>query len=50
LHPPELSGLNISWGDLMDMPVGHRDIIAELLNEQRDREIHAHKQAMRSIR
>lgn len=34
----------------MEMPVGHRDIIAELLDEQRDKEIQAHKRIIRGVK
>jgi hypothetical protein len=49
LQPPELSGLNISWSEVLDLPVGHRNTLLELLDEQRSKEISAAKRAMRKI-
>lgn len=47
VQPPELCSLPLSWQDWMDLPVGQRDILAELLDEQRSQEIQAQKRAMR---
>jgi len=39
LSPPELSSLQISWSEAMELPVTHRNVLLELLSEQREREI-----------
>lgn len=43
LQPPELSGLQITWGEIMELPVRQRDELLELLDEQRTKEIQAYK-------
>lgn len=48
LQPPELSGLRLDWATAMELPVGQRDMLAELLDEQRSKEMQAHKRAARA--
>jgi hypothetical protein len=47
LQPPELSSLLLSWQEWMELSVGQRDVLAELLDEHRTQEIQAQKRAMR---
>jgi len=43
VQSPNLSSLNISWGDVLEMPVGRRNALADKLEDLKSREADQHR-------
>lgn len=47
LQPPEHSAINITWNELLELPIRTRDTLVEMLNERRDKENDSYKKLQR---